>query len=782
MRHSTRMLAAWLVAAMVCGGPGQAGAALEVVVSTGQTSPRDLPYSGFVGIGLGDANEMAVLAQTSGVFRRVLGQGGTPAAQAVFAPGSVVAGKTMVGAGPPVLETSGCVLSRLEFLDGDEAVMRGCEAGTERVIGVGDAVDARSITSLDAVIVASPNGHVAVLARLSDGNLAVVRTGVGPTVEIAATGDSSPAGGIISSLRLIGVRSDGVVGFGATVVDGRDGLFEGDGVAVERVIVEGGTSLDGIVTSIEGASMNADGVFAFVGELDDQEGTRGIFRGDARPVVPQVSLIVPVGTAAPGVEGGTFGRFPPSLVPSINLAGAVAFRVTLAGDASGAGVFVAEPAGGVRNVVTTRDDELAVGRLTRLRDPVIADDGSVLVVATPPSEGVGLFVARAGEVGELIRFGAPADVGAPDQMFRFVAPSVTNDAWRAVFLGQHDVLLAIDAAGEQRISAQLGAPAPGGGVFSEIDVPACGDEGRIAFRGEMLDGKIGQGVFVDTGSGPVVIAKSGKQAPGKGRFRDFPAAVIDNGGSVDVAGTRVAFLASLFDSNAIEGIFLRKGRSGGKALARTNARAPGGGRYVSIDTPTVMDAKHHAFSALVRDESTRQGIFWRDGKRTRIVARQTLETGSRIGGRFQAFSPPSLAAGGLLFRADVSPGGRDALFLGVETRRGLLLAAGDPDDAAGTFRTFDRPVWTGSYVAFSGSLAGVPPLRGLFRLLPDGLPAPDAPPRPVLTVLREGWAAPNGGAVADVRPPVGNALGTIASIVRVEGGPAQQIVVRVPLE
>ena len=117
-----------------------------------------------------------------------------------------------------------------------------------------------------------------------------------------------------------------------------------------------GTAIDGVITSIEGASMNVDGVFAFVGELDDEEGTRGIFRGDARPALPQVRLIVRVGAPAPGVTGGTFGRFPPSLVPSINLATAVAFRVTIGGDATGAGVFVADPDGTVRKVVTTREE------------------------------------------------------------------------------------------------------------------------------------------------------------------------------------------------------------------------------------------------------------------------------------------------------------------------------------------------------------------------------------------------------------------------------------------
>jgi hypothetical protein len=108
-------------------------------------------------------------------------------------------------------------------------------------------------------------------------------------------------------------------------------------------------------------------------------------------------------------------------------------------------------------------------------------------------------------------------------------------------------------------------------------------------------------------------------------------------------------------------------------------------------------AKHYAFSGLARDDATRQAIFWRDGRKTRIVARQELETGSRIRGRFQLFSPP------------------------------------------------------------------------------------DAPARPVVTLLREGRPGPEGGAISDVRPPAGSAQAAVASLVRVEGGPAEQLVVYVDL-
>jgi hypothetical protein len=779
MMRLGQMIAGCLVAMA-----SSSAAQTAVVARAGERSPEGLAYSSFLGVGLGAGGDVALLATTTGVFRRVI-RGDAVEAEGVFLPGSSIDGREVIGTGAPALAPNGCVVAVVSFADGSDAIYRRCGAALERVAGVGDAVGPHTITSLETSVVTSGGGYVAFLARLNDGRVALVRGGLGPLTEITRTGNPSPAGGTISSLRVLGVRTDGTVGFGATVVDGRDGLFEGSSVGVRKVIVEGDGGGKGPVDAIDGASMNADGVFAFLGTLDDPAGTRGIFRADARPPLPQVAQLVAVDDVAPGVKRGTFGRFPSSLVPSINADGEVAFRVTLGGDATGAGVFVVDGTGAVRKIVTTREErkEEDVGTLTRLRDPVLADDGSVLVVSTPPNEGVGLFVSRDDVVTPLLRFGAKADVGTDEQQFRFVSPSVVATAEDAVFLGQHDVLVAIGPGGGARVVAQLGAESPVGGTFAEIDVPAVGADGRIAFRGEVLDGKTGQGIFADDGTGVRAVAKAGRGAPGAGRFRDFPAAVTDSGASVEIADTRVGFLASLFDTNAFEGIFLkRKTRDAGKSLARTNGRAPGGGRYVSIDLPSVLDPKHYAFSGLVRDDATRQGIFWRDGGKTRIVTRQGLDTGTRLRGRFQAFSAPELALGGLVFRADVSPADRDGIFLALDTRRGLLLASGDSDGSGENMRTLDRPVWVGNSVVFSGSLSGVPSLRGLFRVTPDGLPALEDPPLPVQTLAREGWEAPEGGTLVDVRPPASDGVDSLVAIARVENGPAYQVVLRLRLD
>src|SRR5262245_32115136 len=218
---------ATLIAVLTAAATGRA--APDVMLRSGALSPAGLPYSRFVGIAIGEQNHLAVLATTTAVFRAVRVDDHMQAVH-VFAPGDQLDGRTVIGADAPALAANGCVVARLGFSDGTAAIYRRCGDAFERIAGVGDAVGPLTVQQIDgSVVTAGP--HVAGRARPSDGNAAIVRGGSGPLLEIAYTGQSSPASGVISSLRLVGVRTSGVVGMGATVVGGRDGLFEGDGGA-----------------------------------------------------------------------------------------------------------------------------------------------------------------------------------------------------------------------------------------------------------------------------------------------------------------------------------------------------------------------------------------------------------------------------------------------------------------------------------------------------------------------------------------------------------------------
>src|SRR5262249_57971739 len=168
-------------------------------------------------------------------------------------------------------------------------------------------------------------------------------------------------------------------------------------------------------------SMNDSGTFAFRGELS-AGGKAGVFRADTSGPVPVVQLVVLEGAS---VEGPTvtLRSLPSSLTPSINAGGTIAFRATLSGAEGGSAIFAAPPGGALQRIVSARD-QTAVGSLVRLRDPVIADDGSLVIPASVTGSGPLLIVAREGTVSALARAGQATDIDTEDRRFRFSQPSV----------------------------------------------------------------------------------------------------------------------------------------------------------------------------------------------------------------------------------------------------------------------------------------------------------------------------------------------------------------------
>ena len=123
--------------------------------------------------------------------------------------------------------------------------------------------------------------------------------------------------------------------------------------------------------------------------------------------------------------GITIKSLPSSTVPSINATGAVAFRATLSGAMGGSGIFVATPGSTLQQVVSAREQSDTGGKLVRLRDPVIADDGSVVVPASQTGSGPSLFVYRAGAIIVARQDRETTDIDTGLERFRF------SDAERA---------------------------------------------------------------------------------------------------------------------------------------------------------------------------------------------------------------------------------------------------------------------------------------------------------------------------------------------------------------
>ena len=314
-----------------------------------------------------------------------------------------------------------------------------------------------------------------------------------------------PTGGFFSALHLIGVATDGRVGFRGTVAAGRDGIFVATVNGFRSLVQTGDASPVGSTfRTVTGASMNDRGTIAFRGDLNE-DSKAGVFRIDTSGPVPLVQPVVLEGDSVGGPTI-TINSLPSSLTPAINGGGTVAFRATVAGGDGGSGIFVAAPGATLQQIVTARD-KTAVGALVRLRDPAIADDGSLVIPASVTGSGPLLVVYRAGTLSTLAQVGQVTDIDTGDERFRFAQPSVRGAAEEAVFTGTREGIFVAGRDGSLEMLAFVGGKAPTslGGTFAGFDPPAADAPGVAAFGVEVKRRQEGRAAR----SSPVARAGSG---------------------------------------------------------------------------------------------------------------------------------------------------------------------------------------------------------------------------------------------------------------------------------
>ena len=166
-----------------------------------------------------------------------------------------------------------------------------------------------------------------------------------------------------------------------------------------------------------------------------------------------------------------------ALTPSINAAGAVAYRALLEEADSGSAIFVAGPDGSITRVVGA-SDQTAVGDLVRLRDAALADDGSIALPASVRAGGPSLFVVRGGGVSALARLGEQTDIDTGLERFRFTSRTAAAPPSRQCS-GQPRRNLLASAGGAVETVAFVGGPTPSA-VLSGFD-PSRGCPGVGAF-------------------------------------------------------------------------------------------------------------------------------------------------------------------------------------------------------------------------------------------------------------------------------------------------------------
>ncbi len=757
-----------------------AGAA-TVRVATGAPSPLGLPFSSFSGASLAGDDRVAFVGASTAAFRRQ----GSALNHVVGAGDTLGDGRVVAGVGNPVVGPGGCVAVRAFLVGGGSRLLRRCGALLDVIVATGAlAPGGGVIADLVAGTAYGPGGEIAFTALLDDGGTALIRA-VGTTLtRMVRTGDLSPAGGTLVSLRLVGVSSGGVVGFRGGVSGGRDGLFAAAGeqgaVTMRSVVVVGDASFagGGTFTQLTGATLNDAGMWAFRGVITS--GRRaGVFRADTTgPVVIGTGVALEDDGLA-GTPDVTYRQLPSSLAPSINNSGAIAFRSSLGGAETGSAIFVAEPGGPPTRILSTRDPT-AVGALVRFRDPAMADDGSVVVSASITGSGPGLFVYRAGVVSVLARLGDITDMDDGLERFRFGTPSVREVAENAAFLGSREgIFVASGVTGMERI-AVIGGPTPLGGTYASFDPPTIDAGGVVAFGAEIKDGRASRAlVAVNGGSTARIVAATTGKVPGGGRFVDFFAGTIDSLARSDV-GPRgeVAFEATVQGSSTPRGLFMRSGTKKVRVLARARKRAPGGGTFDAFGTPALLGGSRIAFVAQVdgEDGARAPALFARVRGPLRRVAGAGDSVSGRLPGRFDDFDPPDASGSLVACRATLTEGGREGIFLYAKKGLALLVGSGDAAGAGTTFRSFGRPVVSDGAVAFLGRLAGSISPPTLFRVSVPVVPSSGAPAPEVTTVIGPGSPSPLGGAVSEILAVDGNRRGGLVVVADLVGASARSVI------
>ena len=734
---------------VLLGGVRAVAASPEVLVASGDRSPLGVPFSSFSGVALDSRNRVVFVGASAAIFQRR----GSALAHLLGA-GDLLDGRTLAGVGPPALATDGCLAFRADFVGGGTAIYRRCGPVAEALASAARP-GTRGLAPLafGPAVAIGAGGRVAFTALVDGGGTALfVADRSEALTEVTRTGAPAPGGGTFAEFRISGVSTAGRVGFRGAVRAGREGLFVWDGRRIIPVARIGDPSPEGgRFTGLGAASMNDAERWAFRAAVSRRgagtgSGTvvDGVFAADASTAVPRVTTVALAGDPTP--LGGRFGDFPASLVPAINGRGTIAFRAGVLDGSASAAVF-GVPAGGPLAAIVAVGDTVDGVRLLRLRDPLLADDGSLLVRATASGGAPQVFVARASRLQALAPAPAATDRGPG---VRFTDASVRSAAEDAALLGLQEGLYMAVARGEVQPIAVLGDRGPLAAWYAGFESPAAGARGRIVFGAAVAGGRGTEALFTLGRRGPALLLMPGQRVRGGGVLGDLFADGLDGRGHLNVGAGGVALHAGLVGTGTSSGLLLQSGRRV-TVVARTGERAPAGGRYVGFGTPAVGRGQQLAFVAAVDRGGT--ALVLEEGSRARVLAAVGRKTGTRLGGRFANVGVPTVGAAGVAFRARLDRADAEGIFLASGRRLIALVGSGDPGDG-GAFWSLGMPTFAGRGVAFQAE--GPPGAgAGLYRI-PLGRVVRDAVATRLERLATIGDPTPLGGTFGAFGSPSGS--------------------------
>jgi len=290
------------------------------------------------------------------------------------------------------------------------------------------------------------------------------------------------------------------------------------------------------------APVNARGQVAFYATVLRAPAREGIFLAEAG----HVTKVAAFGDNLPG--GGTLAEFGVHPLPSLNMAGHVAFGAQIAGGRATEGVILAG-ADGLQAVALAGDDAPGVpaGVLVGFDAPALNDNDELAFVAN---------VRRGRDMLDVLYY--------------------WNGRRLQRLVAERDLLLRI------------------GGRMDQIGDPALNNSGVVAFPAAIFKGPALGGIFVAGARDLRLLVGSGDRAPSGAMILRFSerVAIDDEDG--------IAFGAYLGKDGVTREAVLRIGPEGLAEIAVEGALAPGGGRYAGFGPwPTVGPDGVTAFIAAL---------------------------------------------------------------------------------------------------------------------------------------------------------------------------------------
>jgi len=581
--------------------------------------------------------------------------------------------------------------------------------------------------------------------------------GAAPTV-LVRVGDRSPLGLPFSRFSEPAVDDRGRIAF----VGGRTVLFRRGAGGIQRIAGADDALLDHRLAGVSPAAVGPDGCVAFRAAFAD--GGAGVFLrcGDT------TTLVLATGTVAPG--GGTFAGLGNDVASASG--GRVVFTATL-GD-GGAGIFLADGAGGFTDVVRTGSVSPAGGTFTTVRLIGISAAGRVGFRGAISGGPDGFFFW---DTGVLAKVAVVGDASPAGGSFTRVGQGAMNDgdmwSFRATISNGVDPdrtgLFRATPTGFGTLLTSVvmdGDATPIGGTFANFPnslVPVINASGSIAFRATLADAPFPSGVFVAQPDGTLLKAAAVGEPNGSAgqvlvRLREV--SLADDGG--------VVIRASLLGGTP--GLFRSRGGSV-ETLALLGDATDAGGGFRFTDAAVRGSADDAVFLGA------REGLFVVDASGA-MQSVAVLGDRTPLRGQYAGFDQPAAGGGRIVFGASIQ-GGRsgEALLAARRADVAVLAKVGERARPCGQisdlFTAADdlaRPGVGAGTVVFQTALAGGGAASGIVLWSGGALRA----------VACEGKKAPGGGKFRTFGTPAAGSGGRFAfdgvagdpsgTLFRAEGG------------